>query len=168
MFLWAHECAAWLKQEVCCGLNRQRTGNVMVTQLSALQPLLTSSNHKSSLNSVFNRIIDTRTGDSKQLWNLYGEEGGVAWRQSTILTGKPTKFGAASCTLRVTMLRLSRVLLERLRACTEASARNRHWRKIAELSVKFSSTKAAPRFRRMDYQVKHAMRPYVIRLYVNY
>ncbi|KTG01824.1 hypothetical protein cypCar_00034055 [Cyprinus carpio] len=50
------------------------------------------------------------------------------------------------------MLRLSRVLLERLRACTEASARNRHWRKIAELSVKFSSTKAAPRFRRMDYQ----------------
>uniref|UniRef100_A0A8C2Q2A1 Folylpolyglutamate synthase n=1 Tax=Cyprinus carpio TaxID=7962 RepID=A0A8C2Q2A1_CYPCA len=50
------------------------------------------------------------------------------------------------------MLRLSRVLLERLRAYPEASARNRHWSKIAELSVKFSSTKAAPRFRRMDYQ----------------
>ncbi|XP_050949608.1 folylpolyglutamate synthase, mitochondrial isoform X1 [Labeo rohita] len=49
------------------------------------------------------------------------------------------------------MLRLFRVL-ERLRACTEVPARNRHWTKIAELSVRFSSTKAAPRFRRMDYQ----------------
>ncbi|XP_016325589.1 folylpolyglutamate synthase, mitochondrial-like [Sinocyclocheilus anshuiensis] len=49
------------------------------------------------------------------------------------------------------MLRLCCVL-ERLHACTEASASNRHWTKIAELSVRFSSTKAAPRFRRMDYQ----------------
>uniref|UniRef100_A0A673NKA1 Folylpolyglutamate synthase n=1 Tax=Sinocyclocheilus rhinocerous TaxID=307959 RepID=A0A673NKA1_9TELE len=49
------------------------------------------------------------------------------------------------------MLRLCRVL-ERLHACTEASASNRHWTKIADLSVRFSSTKAAPRFRRMDYQ----------------
>ncbi|KAK2872353.1 hypothetical protein QQF64_018050 [Cirrhinus molitorella] len=49
------------------------------------------------------------------------------------------------------MLRLFRVL-ERLRACTEVSARNRHWTKITELSVRFSSTKAAPQFRRMDYQ----------------
>ncbi|XP_048021658.1 folylpolyglutamate synthase, mitochondrial [Megalobrama amblycephala] len=70
--------------------------------------------------------------------------------RSSILTGKLPKFGAASCTLRVTM-RLFRVL-ERLRACTEVSARNRHWTNIAELSLRFSSTKAAPRFRRMDYQ----------------
>uniref|UniRef100_A0A672KL57 Folylpolyglutamate synthase n=1 Tax=Sinocyclocheilus grahami TaxID=75366 RepID=A0A672KL57_SINGR len=49
------------------------------------------------------------------------------------------------------MLRLCRVL-ERLHACTEASASNRHWTRVAELSVRFSSTKAAPRFRRMDYQ----------------
>ncbi|KAF4098879.1 folylpolyglutamate synthase, mitochondrial [Onychostoma macrolepis] len=49
------------------------------------------------------------------------------------------------------MLRLFRVL-ERLRACSEVSARNRHWTKITELSARFSSTKAAPRFRRMDYQ----------------
>lgn len=74
--------------------------------------------------------------------------------RSSILTGKLPKFGAASCTLRVTM-RLFRVL-ERLRACTEVSARNRHWTNIAELSLRFSSTKAAPRFRRMDYQVKHS------------
>ncbi|XP_067231763.1 folylpolyglutamate synthase, mitochondrial [Chanodichthys erythropterus] len=70
--------------------------------------------------------------------------------RSSILTGKLPKFGAASCTLRVTM-RLFRVL-ERLRACTEVSARNRHWTNFAELSLRFSSTKAAPRFRRMDYQ----------------
>ncbi|ROJ30623.1 Folylpolyglutamate synthase, mitochondrial [Anabarilius grahami] len=70
--------------------------------------------------------------------------------RSSILTGKLPKFGAASCTLRVTM-RLFRVL-ERLRAFTEVSARNRHWTNTAELSLRFSSTKAAPRFRRMDYQ----------------
>ncbi|KAK7131532.1 hypothetical protein R3I94_016603 [Phoxinus phoxinus] len=62
-----------------------------------------------------------------------------------------TKFGAASCTLRVPTMRLFRVL-ERLRAWTEVSARNRHWIYTAELSLRFSSTKAAPRFRRMDYQ----------------
>ncbi|XP_067279608.1 folylpolyglutamate synthase, mitochondrial [Pseudorasbora parva] len=48
-------------------------------------------------------------------------------------------------------MRLFRVL-ERLRACTEVLARNRHWTNITELSLRFSSTKAAPRFRRMDYQ----------------
>uniref|UniRef100_A0A672PSP0 Folylpolyglutamate synthase n=1 Tax=Sinocyclocheilus grahami TaxID=75366 RepID=A0A672PSP0_SINGR len=42
------------------------------------------------------------------------------------------------------MLRLFRVLA-RLRGC-------RHWTKITELSARLSSTKAAPRFRRMDYQ----------------
>lgn len=71
--------------------------------------------------------------------------------RSSILTGKLPKFGAASCTLRATTMRLYRVL-ERLRACTEVSARNRHWTNIAELSLRFYSTKAAPRFRRMDYQ----------------
>ncbi|KTF82130.1 hypothetical protein cypCar_00035074 [Cyprinus carpio] len=49
------------------------------------------------------------------------------------------------------MLRLFRVL-ERLRACSEFSARNRHWTKVTELSVRLYSTKAAPQFRRMDYQ----------------
>lgn len=73
----------------------------------------------------------------------------------SVLTGKLPKLGAASCSLWVTMLlRLFRVL-ERLRACSDVSARNRHWTKITELSVRFSSTKAAPRFRRMDYQVTH-------------
>ncbi|XP_056302637.1 folylpolyglutamate synthase, mitochondrial [Danio aesculapii] len=43
-------------------------------------------------------------------------------------------------------------VLESLRACTEVSARNRHWTSIVGLSVRFSSTKAAPRYRRMDYQ----------------
>lgn len=64
----------------------------------------------------------------------------------SILTGKLPKFGAASCTLRVTTMRLFRAL-ERLRA---------RWTGVytAELSLRFSSTKAAPRFRRMDYQVK--------------
>ncbi|XP_051532823.1 folylpolyglutamate synthase, mitochondrial [Myxocyprinus asiaticus] len=38
------------------------------------------------------------------------------------------------------------------RTCIEISARHRQWNNIAELSVRFSSTKAAPRFRRMDYQ----------------
>jgi len=27
--------ATWLKQDVCCGFNRQRTGNVMLIQLPA-------------------------------------------------------------------------------------------------------------------------------------
>ncbi|XDV38285.1 hypothetical protein PO909_007729 [Leuciscus waleckii] len=62
----------------------------------------------------------------------------------SILTGKLPKFGAASCTLRVlTTMRLFRAL-ERLRAWTGVYT--------AELSLRFSSTKAAPRFRRMDYQ----------------
>nr|AAH58343.1 Folylpolyglutamate synthase [Danio rerio] len=43
-------------------------------------------------------------------------------------------------------------VLENLRACTEVSARNRHWTSIVGLSVRLSSTKAAPRYRRMDYQ----------------
>lgn len=43
-------------------------------------------------------------------------------------------------------------VLENLRAWTEVSARNRHWTSIVGLSVRFSSTKAAPRYRRMDYQ----------------
>ncbi|XP_051960053.1 folylpolyglutamate synthase, mitochondrial [Xyrauchen texanus] len=38
------------------------------------------------------------------------------------------------------------------RTCTEIAARHRQWNNIAELSVRFSSTKAAPLFRRMDYQ----------------
>lgn len=79
---------------------------------------------------------------------------GVAWRWGSVFTGNLPKLGAASCSLWVTMLCLFRVL-ERLRACGEVSARNRHWTKISELSVRFSSTKAAPRFRRMDYQVTH-------------
>ncbi|XP_026104207.1 folylpolyglutamate synthase, mitochondrial-like, partial [Carassius auratus] len=49
------------------------------------------------------------------------------------------------------MLRLIRVL-ERVRACSEVPARNRLWTKVTELSVRLSSTKAAPRLRRMDYQ----------------
>ncbi|XP_059381867.1 folylpolyglutamate synthase, mitochondrial isoform X2 [Carassius carassius] len=49
------------------------------------------------------------------------------------------------------MLRLFRVL-ERVRACSEVPAHNRLWTKVTELSVRLSSTKAAPRLRRMDYQ----------------
>ncbi|XP_051537101.1 folylpolyglutamate synthase, mitochondrial-like isoform X2 [Myxocyprinus asiaticus] len=59
------------------------------------------------------------------------------------------------------MMRLYR-LLERLRACTEVLARHRQWCSIAELLVRFSSTKVAPRYRRMEYQVKELDRLNII------
>ncbi|TRY64883.1 hypothetical protein DNTS_024585 [Danionella cerebrum] len=43
-------------------------------------------------------------------------------------------------------------VLQRFHACTEVSARNRRWFAVTELSSRLYSTKAAPRFRKMDYQ----------------
>lgn len=74
MFLWDYEHTTWLKQDVCCGFNRQWTGNVMLIQLSAFAAFWLckppSSNHKSSFHSSLfirmHQIVVIRTGNNNK------------------------------------------------------------------------------------------------------